>query len=93
MEHVFFLEDTQLGKDLLNRLECRLGIRNPGLSTITSRDVFELLVSKSFMVDPSLTSGPVLAHLMRVRVGQYVMLKLDGDAVFILETTCYVQKY
>jgi len=69
MEHVLFLEGKQLGKDLLDCSEYRLGIRNPALSAITSGDVFELLVSVSFMVDPSLTSGPVLAHLMRLGVG------------------------
>jgi len=80
MEHVLFLEGKQLGKDLLNCLECRLGVRNPRLSAITSRNVFELLVSKSFMVYLSLISGPVLVHLMQLRVGQYVMLKLGGNA-------------
>jgi len=65
MEHVLFLEDKQLRKDLLDCSECRLDIR-PGLSAIA---IFEFLVSKLFMVDPSLTSGPVLAHLMRICVG------------------------
>jgi len=64
MEHVLFLEDNQLGKDLLDCSECRLGIRNPGLSAITSRDVFEMLVSTLLIVDPSLTLDPVLVHFI-----------------------------
>jgi len=72
MEHVLFLEDKQLRKDFLDRSECRLGIR-PGLSAIARRDVFELFVSQLFMMNPPLTSSPVLAHLMWVCVSQDVM--------------------
>ena len=69
MEHVLFLEDKQFGKDLLDCSECRLDICNPCLNVIMSRDAFELLVSKLFMVNPSLISGPALTHPIQVQVG------------------------
>jgi len=72
MEHVLFLEDKQLRKDFLDRSEYRIDIC-PGLSAIARRDVFELLVSQLFMMNPPLTSGPVLAHLMWACVSQDVM--------------------
>ena len=72
MEHVLFLEDKQLRNDFLDRSECRLDIC-PGLSAIARCDIFESLISTSFIVDPSLTWGPVLAHPMWACVSQDVM--------------------